>query len=129
MIHSTLSIPIRNPKNLELDSRRLKQLQERLQKVIYLIIDEKSMVRRRMLTVIDVKLRQAFPKNSKKPFGGKSIILLGDFGQLPPVLDVPMFSKNTSVDKNSNKGIAAYKHIREIFKLDVILRQTGNSNE
>ncbi|CAB4427786.1 unnamed protein product [Rhizophagus irregularis] len=85
-IHSTLSIPIRNPKNLELDSRRLKQLQERLKKVIYLIIDEKSMVGRQMLT-------------------------------------------NTSVDRNSNKGIAAYKHIKEVFKLDVILRQTGNSNE
>ncbi|CAB5193827.1 unnamed protein product [Rhizophagus irregularis] len=68
IIHSTLSILIRNPKNLELDSRQLKQLQERLQ-------------------------------------------------------------KNTSVDGNSNKGIAAYKHIREVFKLDVILRQTGNSNE
>ncbi|CAB4412397.1 unnamed protein product [Rhizophagus irregularis] len=128
-IHSTLSIPIRNSKNLELDSRRLKQLQERLKKVIYLIIDEKSMVRHRILAVIDVRLRQAFPENSKEPFGGRSIILLGDFGQLPPVLDVPMFSKNTSVDGNSNKGIAAYKHIREVFKLDVILRQTGNSNE
>ncbi|POG57748.1 hypothetical protein GLOIN_2v1791357 [Rhizophagus irregularis DAOM 181602=DAOM 197198] len=51
------------------------------------------------------------------------------FCRLLPVLDVPIFSKNTSADGNSNKGIAAYKHIREVFKLDVILRQTGNSNE
>ncbi|GBC41885.2 ATP-dependent DNA helicase PIF1-like [Rhizophagus irregularis DAOM 181602=DAOM 197198] len=46
------------------------------------------------------------------------------FCRLLPVLDVPIFSKNTSADGNSNKGIAAYKHIREVFKLDVILRQT-----
>ncbi|PKY22707.1 hypothetical protein RhiirB3_525979 [Rhizophagus irregularis] len=64
-----------------------------------------SMIRRRMLAIINVRLRQAFPENSKEPFEGRSIILLGDF------------------------GIAAYKRIREVFKLDVILRQTGNSNE
>lgn len=87
------------------------------------------MVGRRMLAVIEVRLRQAFPENSNKPFGGRSIIILGDFGQLPPVLNVPMFSTNTSRDANSNNGIVAYKHIREVFKLDVILRQTGNSNE
>ena len=40
-IHSTLSIPLCNTKNLELDNKRLKQLQERLQNVVYLIINEK----------------------------------------------------------------------------------------
>src|SRR6266496_4311680 len=56
-IHSTLSIPIFNTKNFDLDGNRLKQLQERLQNVIYLIIDEKSMVGRRMLALIDIRLR------------------------------------------------------------------------
>src|SRR6266540_826122 len=46
-IHSILSILIFNNKYSDLDSKRLKQLQEKLKNVIYLIIDEKSMVERR----------------------------------------------------------------------------------
>jgi hypothetical protein len=65
-------------------------------------------------------LRQAFSENLNELFRERSIIILGDFRQLPPVLDIPMFSNNTIHDANSNKGIAAYKHIREVFKLDVI---------
>ena len=45
-IHSMLSIPIMNKNNYDLDGKRLKQLQERLQNITYLIIDEKSMVGR-----------------------------------------------------------------------------------
>src|SRR3954466_12248647 len=89
-IHSTLSIPICNNKRRDLDGNRLKQLQERLKNVIYLIIDEKSMVGRRMLALVDKRLREAFPEHKNEPFGGWSIILFGDFGQLPPVMDLPM---------------------------------------
>ena len=48
-IHLMLSIPIINDKRdkgLNIDGERLKQLQERLQRVHYVIIDEKSMVGR-----------------------------------------------------------------------------------
>jgi len=63
-----------NNKKLELDSICLKQLQE-LQDVQYFIIDEKSMVGRRMLGLIDTRL---FRKNKNEPFGGRLIILFGD---------------------------------------------------
>ena len=43
-IHSTLSIPIMDGKKFDLNNISLKQLQERLQDVMYIIIDEKSMV-------------------------------------------------------------------------------------
>ena len=56
-IHSTLSIPIIKNKRSDLDGNRLKQLQERLKNVIYLIIDEKSMVGRRMFALVDKRLR------------------------------------------------------------------------
>jgi len=45
-IHSALSIPILKENNDELNGEKLKQLQDRLQNVTYLIIDEKSMVGR-----------------------------------------------------------------------------------
>ncbi|CAB4442160.1 unnamed protein product [Rhizophagus irregularis] len=60
------------------------------------------------------EVKIGFPKNSKELFEERSIILFGNFKQLPPVLDIPMFSKCTSLDRNSNKGKAVYKYIREI---------------
>ena len=118
-----------NDKKFELSSIRLKQLQERLQNVSYFIIDEKSMVGRRMLGLIDMRLRQAFPEKNNEPFGGRSIIMFGDFGQLPPVLDFPMYTNNVSRDTSSNNGIAAYKQFREVYKLDIVQRQSRESEE
>src|SRR5688572_10318458 len=51
-IHSILFILIMKDKKYELNGNRLKQLQERLENVSYFIIDEKSMVGRRMLGII-----------------------------------------------------------------------------
>jgi len=35
-----------------------------------------------MLTLIDMQLQQAFSENKNEPFGDRSIIIFGDFGQL-----------------------------------------------
>ena len=56
------------------------------------IVDEMSMMERRMLRVLDERLRQA-KACPDQPFGGLSMVLVGDFGQLPPIGDVEMFSK------------------------------------
>jgi hypothetical protein len=66
-IHLTLSILIMNDKNYELDNIHLKQLQEKVQNASYY---EKSMVERRMLGLIDMRLRQAFSEFNNEPFGG-----------------------------------------------------------
>jgi hypothetical protein len=55
-IHSSLSIPIITNKSLDVKGERLKKLQDRLKNVQYIIIDEKSMVGRRMLALIDMRL-------------------------------------------------------------------------
>ena len=94
----------------------------------YIIIDEKSIVERRMLGTIDKRLRQAFPEHNNETFGGRSVILFGDFGQLPPVLDVPMYSSEKG-GTLSNDGIAVYREFREVYKLEAIERQSGNSSE
>ena len=124
-IHSTLSLPIYNNKWSDLNSSRLNQLQERLKDVIYIITDEKSMVGRRMFAAIDKRLREAFPKSKNEPFSGRSIILFENFGQLLPVLDLPMYATNLSHDIISNNGIASYKNFWEVYKLDVIQRAKG----
>src|SRR4051794_28655862 len=82
-----------------------------------------------MLALVDKRLREAFPEHNNEPFSGWSIILFGDFGQLPPVIDLLMYARNVSHDTTSNDGIASYKNFREVYKLDVIQRQSGDSEE
>jgi len=53
-------------------------------KVKLIIIDEISMVRADMLDGMDIILRKA--QDSSQPFGGCKILLVGDFYQLPPVI-------------------------------------------
>ena len=52
-----------------------------------IVIDEVSMVRSDLLSAIDIRLRALTggPKR-QMPFGGKQIVLVGDFFQLPPVV-------------------------------------------
>ena len=49
-----------------------------------IVIDEISMVRSDLFVAIDMRLQEITGCN--KPFGGKQIILVGDFLQLPPVV-------------------------------------------
>ena len=102
-IHSTLSVPI-NGSDFNIEGEQ----QKRLNGMNYIIIDEKSMLDRRMLSIVDLRLRAAFPEHQNKPFGGRSVILVGDFGQLPPVINEPMYSKKLRRDSLSNDGINIY---------------------
>ena len=56
-----------------------------------MIIDEYSMVSQVLLAQIDKRLRQATGKNNTY-FGGISIILVGDPGQLLPVGGSPLYN-------------------------------------
>lgn len=87
-VHSLLKLPVNRP----LDSLRPAQaqsIQARLARTKYLIIDEKSMVSLKTLAHIDFRLQEAFANRER--FGGLSIILFGDFWQLPPVKDKAMY--------------------------------------
>lgn len=64
-----------------------KKQRELIRSVDVVIIDEISMVRSDLFWAVDYRLRQVSQGNSKKkPFGGKQVILVGDFYQLPPVV-------------------------------------------
>ncbi|CAG8668017.1 15339_t:CDS:2 [Cetraspora pellucida] len=63
-----------------------------------------------------------------KLFGDRSIVLVGDFGQLPPVLDLPMYT-NVMRDQISNNGHTAYRQFKKAYKLDIIQWQAENSEE
>lgn len=60
-LHSLLSIPVSGDFK-DLEGQRLSALQESLCGVEYLIIDEMSMVGRKLFGQVDKRLRQAFPQ-------------------------------------------------------------------
>ncbi len=128
MIYSALLIPIITNKNLNIKGECLKQLQNRLKDVIYIIINEKSMISCQILGLIDMRLQQAFSEYSNVSFGSRSILMFGDFGQLSPVFDLPMYTK-ISQNLLSNTGLVAYNQFKEAYRLDVIQHQSGDTKE
>ncbi len=118
-IYLTLSILI-NSTNFNIDGKCLKYLQKRLNDVNYVIIDKKSMVECCMLTLIDMQLRIAFSEYQNQPFGSWSVILVSDFGQLPPVLDEPIYAKNLKRNSLSNDSMKIYNQFQEVYQLNVV---------
>ncbi len=60
-----------------------KALKKKLEKTKVLIIDEISMLHQKQLNLVNSILQYA--NDSELPFGGKQIVLCGDFFQLPPI--------------------------------------------
>ena len=86
----------------------------------YKIIDEMSMVGWKQFGQIDRRLRQAFPHSAQELFGGCSILFFGDFGQLPPIMDLPFYTTHTHSDV-SDQGKAAYLQFDKAFTLTWIM--------
>ena len=87
-MHSAAQLPIWDHRELQGES--LQQLQLKLEGRAYLIVDEMSMIGHKMFSWLDNRLR-AGTGDQNKPFRGISVILLGDFGQLPPVGDRALY--------------------------------------
>jgi len=67
-------------------------LQGEIKHTKYILIDEMIFIGKKLLKSIDARLRQDFPEHSTIFFGGRSVILVGDLGQLPPVMDKPAYA-------------------------------------
>ena len=126
-LHSLLSLPTRGEfKNLE--GERLTKLQQTFSEVKYLIIDEMSTVGRKTFSQVDRRLHQAFPHHSQEVFGGYSYLLFGDFGQLPPVMDLPLCTTDCRSELSDQRR-AAYQTFQHAVVLDQVMCQAGNDSE
>ena len=103
--HSVLSIHLSNiageqDEPLRSEAVVIKEVQERLEGVDYIFIDEISMIACHELYVISAQLSKV-TNECDKPFGGKNIILAGDFAQLPPTNGSPLYSNIMSKTQKS----------------------------
>ena len=68
-----------------MSDKKLAELRESLSELKIIVIDEMSLISADMLYKLDAKLKKIFNLKNKTPFGGISIILVGDLLQIPPV--------------------------------------------
>ncbi len=67
---------------------RKKPVRERVEKAQVLVVDEISMLSKKMLANLDLVLQ--YVRLDRRPFGGLQVVLCGDFFQLPPVSREPL---------------------------------------
>jgi len=111
-----------------LEGEQLQQLQQRFSGVDYLIIDEMSMLGRKLLGQVDQRLCQAFPHDDGEALGQRLCLLVGDFGQLPSVMDLPLYS---SVPRSAiaDLGHTTYQLLKKAVVLTEVWRQDGQDRE
>ena len=130
-LHSLFKLPVNarfTDDILPLHPTTLQQMQETFKNTEILIIDEMSMVGQYMLYQLSKRLQELKPKNSGKDFGGVSIVLMGDFAQLPPVTDLPLYAQKPKT-LNQTRGKALYRLFNKSFTLTESVRQQGNDQQ
>ena len=103
-LHTLFNLPVRGDFK-DLQGQKLYDIQQSFSEVNYVIIDKMSMVGRKLFALVDRCLRQIFPQRTQE--GGCLCILFGDFGQLPPVMDLSLYT-TVSRGELSDQGSATY---------------------
>ena len=110
-----------------LSGESLQKLQDRVANVKLVFLDEFSMLKPSDLFYMDQRLREGRTKFSHLPFGGVTVVLCGDLGQLPPVLsthywwDDPL--RDTKKDPGHQRdGLTLYRKFKTVFKLTEVRR-------
>lgn len=124
-IHSGLKVNPQNKKGMS--DEVISEMQERFKETKLLLIDEKSMIGLKLFGLLDEKLcifmnEGEFYEN----FGHLNIIVLfGDFMQLPPVGDRPIFT-DVMLKECEKKGRKAFLHFNMGFELVQSVRQRND---
>ena len=125
-------IPVKEGKDFnQLGQNSLSRLQTRWKNAKLLIIDEKSMVGRTQMGRVDRRLQQTYPANVTEIFGGMPALIFGDFAQLPPVGDTPLYSDKSSSAHTtlSQEGRMVFEHFTQSVTLDTVYRQAGSDHD
>jgi len=125
-IHSVLHVPANQSLTYNrLDHESLNSLRTHIGHVKLWLIDKISMVGRRLLSFIDLRLQEV--NNTDKPFCGASVIVFGDVFQLSPVMDGVIF-EDFSLSKSTVQHYNAlapnlWSQLFTMFELTLVMRQ------
>ncbi|XP_066926640.1 uncharacterized protein [Clytia hemisphaerica] len=119
-LHSAFMLPVYDEgrgivQKRNLTGNVLHELRLKFKYLKVLLIDEISMIGKRSFDDLNKRLQEI--KQIKEPFGDVSLLLIGDFFQLPPI-------KQNSIYKT--KLDYAWEEFR-LYELDEIVRQSGDS--
>jgi ATP-dependent DNA helicase PIF1 len=121
-------IPVKEGKDFnQLGQNSISCLQTRWKDAKLLIIDEKSMVGRTQMGRVDRRLCQIHPSKATEFLGGIPALIFGDFAQLPPVGDTPLYSDRSSSAHTSlsQEGRMVFEHFTQSVTLDTVFCQAG----
>ncbi|KAL8376601.1 hypothetical protein RB595_007618 [Gaeumannomyces hyphopodioides] len=132
IIHSLLRLPIRTHANSpmeDLPPQNAAEIRAGLKDVEYIFPDEKSMIGVVTLNLIDRPMRQIFEEHNL-PFGGRNVVLIGDFFQLSPIMQKALFSPGQKLRTVPEKaGRVAYLQFNRTVELTQLMRQGGDDEE
>ncbi|XP_069102242.1 uncharacterized protein [Argopecten irradians] len=112
-IHNAFSIPVDAKSNYQpLGDERINTMRSKLGQLQLLIIDEISMVDKKLLSYVHGRLRQIKQTGDHSPFGNVSVLAVGDFYQLPPVKGKALYTRDIFYDLwNDNFSIVELEEI------------------
>jgi hypothetical protein len=138
MFHSFLGLQTGERRSVNVDGRSTNSLDEarkRMRGVDYIFIDEISMVACQDFYLIDSRLKDITTVEDV-PFGGVSMIVAGDFAQLPPAKGLALYSgavstnqdaRQTSKEQDNTLGVLLWHQFVTVVILRQNMRQVGLS--
>jgi hypothetical protein len=124
-IHSAFCFPVSQGFNFKpLDMQQLNLLRSRYQNLRLLILDEVSMVGRGMFNFINLRLQEI--TSCPIPFGGISILAVGDLYQLRPVAVAWIFSQNYNTPQVTCLTVNLWTQLFSFYELTQIMRQKND---
>ena len=84
-IHSAFSIAINNHPYIPLEGVALNKFRNRLEKVLFIIVDEHSMISAHLMGIMEHRLHEIHSESPDVNWAGMFMYFLGDIRQLVPV--------------------------------------------
>ncbi|XP_070184330.1 uncharacterized protein [Littorina saxatilis] len=120
-LHTAFCLPANQSLSdyVKLDASRLNTLRSTLAELRLVIIDEISMVGANMMGFVSQRLQQLM--GCSKPFGGVSVLAVGDLFQLRPVMDRWVFQPS----RGPYEALApiVWQELFQMFELTQVMRQ------